>query len=102
MEIEPVKPLPVAPLTIEDGRIWAWVLVRFLPGIGLGIVSQASDRRDAELMRLIEVARKWETDHPEEFREYLGWGFVHCLLDTTVEAPGTCIGFEGSDITFCA
>lgn len=45
-----MKPLPVAPLTIEDGRIWAWVLVRFLPGIGLGIVSQASDRRDAELM----------------------------------------------------
>jgi hypothetical protein len=45
-----MKPLPAAPLTIEDGRIWAWVLVRFLPGIGLGIVSQASDRRDAELI----------------------------------------------------
>jgi hypothetical protein len=56
-----------------------------------------ADRRDAELMYRIEIARDYEREHPEAFVEYAGEGLVHCLVATVLRTGP--VSFVDSDIT---
>jgi hypothetical protein len=59
-----------------------------------------ADRRDADLMYGIEKARQWEREHPEDFAEYVGMGWVHALVSTALQ--GCPMGFKDLDITYFA
>ena len=98
-----MKPrLKSATLTPDDVSIWMQLGTDWWQG-GAQWMPQAylnADRRDAELMYRIEMCRKFEREHPADFAQYAGLGWVHCLVAATL--GGTRVRFRDSDITYCA
>jgi hypothetical protein len=99
-----MKPLLGGNQTPEDRAIWLRMADRYIwkPG-AYGITSyiyRDSDRRDAELMLGIERARRYEREHPEDFAQYSGMGFVNTLVSVALEDGP--IGFQGLGITYFA
>jgi hypothetical protein len=99
-----MKPrLERAQFTEEDTLIWLLVIYRFYQRHGSKFLARTfatGDRRDAELMYRIEIARNYEREHPEVFVEYAGEGLVHCLVATALRTGP--VSFVDSDITWCA
>jgi hypothetical protein len=97
-----MKRLPVAPLTIEDHDIWCrvWDGPLHARRPAFRKIAKTGDRRDAELMLGIERARRYEREHPEDFAQYSGMGFVNTLVSVALEDGP--IGFQGLGITYFA
>jgi hypothetical protein len=99
-----VKPRQVEAWTKEDFIIWGHVCYRFQPKIDSDYCPETwsvlADRCAADLMLGIERCRQYEHEHPEEFVEYAGWGWVHAMLDAALD--GYPVKFAGLDITYFA
>jgi hypothetical protein len=91
-----VPPAGKTSLTAQDWHIWSRHIVGNLDlPINLWSLSIQQDRSDADLMYRIELCRKYEREHPAEFAEYAGYGWVHDAL--WIVLSGNRVQFADSD-----